>query len=166
MKCRAQAESMGSDGKGKKMGSFKIANMIARTDGLRGFYIGVLMTACRDGISSGIFFWGCKCFYISQRRTNLKVECSFSTIDFVFRRLLRRQEPFQATPPISSTLNPAVAALDSLHSEILINGKINKAEVGRIFLAGGLAGSLSAVVPYPFVIPITSMGISNIILTR
>ena len=62
MKCRAQAESMGSDGKGKKMGSFKIANMIARTDGLRGFYIGGLMTACRDGISSGIFFWGCKCF--------------------------------------------------------------------------------------------------------
>lgn len=34
--------------------------MIARKDGLRGFYIGGLMTACRDGISSGIFFWGCE----------------------------------------------------------------------------------------------------------
>lgn len=28
-------------------------------------------------------------------------------------------------------------------------GKLNKTEVGRMLLAGGLAGSLSAVVPYP-----------------
>lgn len=60
VKCRAQAESAGpGDGK-KKLGSFKIARLIAKNDGLRGFYIGGLMTACRDGISSGIFFWGCK----------------------------------------------------------------------------------------------------------
>lgn len=30
-----------------------------------------------------------------------------------------------------------------------MNGKMNKAEVGRILLAGGLAGALSAIVPYP-----------------
>lgn len=57
VKCRAQAESFGKDG--KKLGSFKISQKIWQTDGPRGFYIGGLMTACRDGISSGIFFWGC-----------------------------------------------------------------------------------------------------------
>lgn len=66
VKCRAQAEAAPSASSPnaaplKKLGSFKIAQMIAKKDGLRGFYIGGLMTACRDGISSGIFFWACAC---------------------------------------------------------------------------------------------------------
>lgn len=67
MKCRAQAErspSSSSTTPGKKLGSFKIAQLIAKKEGLRGFYIGGLMTACRDGISSGVFFWGCKSNFI------------------------------------------------------------------------------------------------------
>lgn len=56
VKCRAQVES----GSGAKLGSFKIAQMIAKKEGLRGFYIGGLMTAIHDGISSGIFFWSCE----------------------------------------------------------------------------------------------------------
>lgn len=56
VKCRAQVEQ----GSGAKLGSFKIASMIARREGLRGFYIGGLMTAIHDGISSGIFFWACE----------------------------------------------------------------------------------------------------------
>ena len=57
VKTRAQVESI----PGKKLGSFKIASQIARKEGLRGFYIGGLMTAVHDGISSGIFFCGCAC---------------------------------------------------------------------------------------------------------
>lgn len=56
VKTRAQVESI----PGKKLGSFKIASQIARKEGLRGFYIGGLMTAVHDGISSGIFFFGCE----------------------------------------------------------------------------------------------------------
>lgn len=56
VKTRAQVESI----PGKKLGSFKIAKQIARKEGLRGFYIGGLMTAVHDGISSGIFFFGCE----------------------------------------------------------------------------------------------------------
>lgn len=55
VKTRAQVESV----PGKKLGSFGIARQIARNEGLRGFYIGGLMTAVHDSISSGIFFWSC-----------------------------------------------------------------------------------------------------------
>lgn len=85
VKCRAQAESSSShtstpaasSGKAQstiagaasssskapkeRLGSFKIARLIWRKDGLRGFYIGGLMTATRDSISSGIFFSTCAC---------------------------------------------------------------------------------------------------------
>lgn len=137
---------MGSDGKGKKLGSFKIASMIARTDGLRGFYIGGLMTACRDGISSGIFFWGCMLIVaLSAIRLWTGLTLAVILSDFVFRRLLRGQEPFKAAPVVAENRGQVLA----IESEILVGGKINKAEVGRIFFAGGVAGSLSAVVPYP-----------------
>lgn len=34
--------------------------MIAKKEGLRGFYVGGLMTSAHDGVSSGIFFATCK----------------------------------------------------------------------------------------------------------
>ena len=75
-------------------------------------------------------------------------------VDFVFRRLLRGQEPFQSS---SRSLLPGAEGTKDMPtlppiSEMVAEGKINKAEVARILLAGGMAGSLSAVVPYPCVL--------------
>ncbi|POY71589.1 hypothetical protein BMF94_5374 [Rhodotorula taiwanensis] len=122
VKTRAQVESV----PGKKLGSFKIASQIARKEGVRGFYTGGLMTAVHDGISSGIFFFGY----------------------FVFRRLLRGEHPFQSIPappppPLSSPASDASTPPPSSNA-------MGNAEVVRIMLAGGLAGALSAIVPYPF----------------
>ncbi|GAA5981828.1 hypothetical protein JCM11641_007437 [Rhodosporidiobolus odoratus] len=163
VKTRAQVEST----PGAKLGSFKIASQIAKKEGLRGFYIGGLMTACHDGISSGIFFWGY----------------------FVFRRLLRGEHPFRpASSPSSSSSFPSTP-LESLasplsplstssslsdssyderrppipdetHQKSTSEG-LGKGEVGRILLAGGLAGALSAVVPYPFDIVKTRLQTAN-----
>ena len=93
VKCRAQAESIGVDGKKTKMGSFKIAQMIAKKDGLRGFYIGGLMTACRDGISSGIFFWGCTSFFLSC--SDLK-EAKWIWVRFRISSIVERTRTFSA----------------------------------------------------------------------
>lgn len=51
VKCTAQAESSATP-----RTSFQIARSIAQTKGLRGFYVGGLITAAEDGIGSGIFF--------------------------------------------------------------------------------------------------------------
>ncbi|KAM0747013.1 mitochondrial carrier [Meredithblackwellia eburnea MCA 4105] len=109
----------------RKQGSIRIAMTIAKEQGLKGFYVGGLMTACRDGISSGLFFWGY----------------------FVFRRALRGEHPFQ---PSSSILKPNDESLSPSASTKHQAPRIDKLEVGRMLLAGGLAGTLSAVVPYPF----------------
>ncbi|BGP52389.1 hypothetical protein JCM10450v2_008367 [Rhodotorula kratochvilovae] len=152
VKTRAQVESV----PGKKLGSFGIASQIARKEGLRGFYIGGLMTAVHDGIASGIFFWSY----------------------FVFRRLLRGEAPFHAVsqPPASplESLNPASPSFappasspsaDTPAPAPIPNSStaptMNKAEVGRILLAGGLAGALSAVIPYPFDIVKTRLQTAN-----
>ncbi|GAA5833394.1 hypothetical protein JCM11251_003481 [Rhodosporidiobolus azoricus] len=178
VKTRAQVESV----PGKKLGSFRIASQIARTEGLRGFYIGGLMTAVHDGVSSGIFF---------------------STY-FVLRRLLRGESPFHAAPsscstpleslasplpvsasssapasssfasPTSATSSAKVAAADTpsavaraavpdtpLEQEEDEKGGMGKGEVLRILLAGGLAGAVSAVVPYPFDIVKTRLQTAN-----
>ncbi|GAA5909114.1 hypothetical protein JCM8208_007435 [Rhodotorula glutinis] len=157
VKTRAQVESV----PGKKLGSFGIARQIARKEGLRGFYIGGLMTAIHDSISSGIFFWSY----------------------FVLRRLLRGDSPFQSAPPPSASplesLNPfsPTAPSASASSTALpdtpsapasapipsssTGPTMNKAEVGRILLAGGLAGALSAIVPYPFDIVKTRLQTAN-----
>ncbi|KAI5478390.1 hypothetical protein MNV49_005139 [Pseudohyphozyma bogoriensis] len=82
---------------------------------MRGFWIGGLMTAFRDGISSGIFFSG----------------------TFVGKRLLRGESPFSPSPD-----------LDAI-PKVFKDGRFNGSEIGRTFLAGGVAGLLSAVVPYP-----------------
>ena len=58
VKTRAQVESSASSPNGK-LGSFRIASMIAKKEGLRGFYVGGLMTSIHDGVSSGIFFATC-----------------------------------------------------------------------------------------------------------
>ena len=52
----------------------------------------------------------------------------------MFRRLLRGERPFQSSGVPDSTA-----------------ARLEKLEVGRILLAGGLAGSLSAFVSYPSV---------------
>lgn len=70
------------------------------------------------------------------------------TADFVGRRFLRGQELFQPTGAPTATID---AASPPPISEIIADGKINSTEVAKIFLAGGVAGSLSAVVPYPYV---------------
>ncbi|GAA5867979.1 hypothetical protein JCM3774_001554 [Rhodotorula dairenensis] len=153
VKTRAQVESI----PGKKLGSFKIASQIARKEGLRGFYIGGLMTAVHDGISSGIFFFGY----------------------FVFRRLLRGESPFQAAEPspLESLAKPPgpVAVSTSSTSQLdeppippipppaspASSGGMGNVEVLRIMLAGGLAGALSAIVPYPFDIVKTRLQTAN-----
>ncbi|GAA6043273.1 hypothetical protein JCM8097_003027 [Rhodosporidiobolus ruineniae] len=202
VKTRAQVESV----PGKKLGSFRIAREIARKEGLRGFYIGGLMTAVHDGVSSGIFF---------------------STY-FVLRRLLRGEHPFHSAPsPHSSSLSPGTsqspleqlasplpssapqqpasvsplcsspssscssassasasalatpspspspdsasrpalldsdAALSASDTDEQKKGGMGKGEVARILLAGGLAGALSAVVPYPFDIVKTRLQTAN-----
>ncbi|TNY22300.1 mitochondrial carrier domain-containing protein [Rhodotorula diobovata] len=167
VKTRAQVESV----PGKKLGSFGIARQIARNEGLRGFYIGGLMTAVHDSISSGIFFWSY----------------------FVLRRLLRGDSPFQsAAAPASASplesLNPFTASSPSSSSPsasssasaspaspassaspdtpsppapIPSSSSLPKAEVLRILLAGGLAGALSAIVPYPFDIVKTRLQTAN-----
>lgn len=45
---------------GTKLGSYRIAKMIAQAEGLRGFYVGGLVTAIHDGIASGGFFAACE----------------------------------------------------------------------------------------------------------
>ncbi|GAA6024510.1 hypothetical protein JCM10207_000400 [Rhodosporidiobolus poonsookiae] len=181
VKTRAQVEST----PGQKLGSFRIAAQIARTEGLRGFYIGGLMTAVHDGISSGIFF---------------------STY-FIFRRLLRGEAPFYTAPassplealasPLASTAassvpspapasaaasSSAAAASDTLSEPARApaalpdeaaaqirrdeqdekeKGGMGKAEILRILIAGGFAGALSAVVPYPFDIVKTRLQTAN-----
>lgn len=106
------------------------------------------MTACRDGISSGIFFWGCTLIHLHPEVRTY----SFNAADFVFRRLLRGEEPFTST---SSRIPPSSAIPDTppppSTGTFYKDGKLDKKEVGRILLAGGLAGSLSAVIPYPCV---------------
>ncbi|KAK4048955.1 hypothetical protein OIV83_004511 [Microbotryomycetes sp. JL201] len=129
VKCRAQVEQ----GTGQKLGSFKIARAIAKKEGLRGFYIGGLMTAIHDGISSGIFFWGY----------------------FVFRRLLRGEHPFTASDP-----NPNLTTLADTPAPLPPRAQ-DRCEILRILFAGGLAGALSAVLPYPFDIIKTRLQTAN-----
>ncbi|KAK4053284.1 hypothetical protein OIO90_003896 [Microbotryomycetes sp. JL221] len=133
VKCRAQVEQ----GSGEKLGSFKIARAIARKEGLRGFYIGGLMTAIHDGISSGIFFWGY----------------------FVFRRMLRGEHPFTAADP-STTIKPTSTHVIDAPVPPKTNQQ-DKYEILRILLAGGMAGALSAVLPYPFDIIKTRLQTAN-----
>lgn len=139
VKTRAQVESI----PGKKLGSFKIASQIARKEGLRGFYIGGLMTAVHDGISSGIFFFGY----------------------FVFRRLLRGESPFQAAAPAPSTATTTTPRPTPTPTPdeppIPSSPGMGNLEVLRIMLAGGLAGALSAIVPYPFDIVKTRLQTAN-----
>ncbi|GAA5963465.1 hypothetical protein JCM8115_003375 [Rhodotorula mucilaginosa] len=135
VKTRAQVESI----PGKKLGSFKIASQIARKEGLRGFYIGGLMTAVHDGISSGIFFFGY----------------------FVFRRLLRGESPFQAAAPSTATITTSTPTPTPDAPPIPSPSGMGNLEVLRIMLAGGLAGALSAIVPYPFDIVKTRLQTAN-----
>ncbi|GAA5832269.1 hypothetical protein JCM5353_005688 [Sporobolomyces roseus] len=135
VKTRAQVESSSSS-PGGKLGSFRIAQMIAKKEGLRGFYVGGLMTSAHDGVSSGIFF----------------------ATYFVFRRLLRGEHPFYqggVTAPVSSSSSIVDAPPPSS------GPGMGKSEVARILLAGGLAGALSALIPYPFDIVKTRLQTAN-----
>ncbi|GAA5898026.1 uncharacterized protein JCM6883_000898 [Sporobolomyces salmoneus] len=137
VKTRAQVESSASS-PGGKLGSFRIASMIAKKEGLRGFYVGGLMTSIHDGVSSGIFF----------------------ATYFVFRRLLRGEHPFHqggvsTIPPTgSSSISDSPAPTST-------SPGMGKGEVARILLAGGLAGALSALIPYPFDIVKTRLQTAN-----
>lgn len=162
VKTRAQVESI----PGKKLGSFKIASQIARKEGLRGFYIGGLMTAVHDGISSGIFFFGCAPLFLPVlRRLVLLTVCASLPADFVFRRLLRGESPFQAAAPAPSTATTTTPRPTPTPTPdeppIPSSPGMGNLEVLRIMLAGGLAGALSAIVPYPFDIVKTRLQTAN-----
>ncbi|GJN94563.1 hypothetical protein Rhopal_007646-T1 [Rhodotorula paludigena] len=131
VKTRAQVESV----PGKKLGSFRIASQIARKEGLRGFYVGGLMTATHDAFSSGTFF----------------------VTYFVLRRLLRGEDPFHSAPadPPASSLASSAAQPDTpapipASSASANKHEMNNTEILRILASGGIAGAISAVVPYPF----------------
>ncbi|GAA5948505.1 hypothetical protein JCM3765_004905 [Sporobolomyces pararoseus] len=137
VKTRAQVESSASSPNGK-LGSFRIASMIAKKEGLRGFYVGGLMTSIHDGVSSGIFF----------------------ATYFVFRRLLRGEHPFHQGG-LPTTTHPASSSIADAPEAPSSHPGMGKSEVARILLAGGLAGALSALIPYPFDIVKTRLQTAN-----
>ncbi|GAA5932822.1 hypothetical protein JCM1841_005440 [Sporobolomyces salmonicolor] len=152
VKTRAQTESSSGPNQ-PKLGSFRIARLIAAKEGLRGFYVGGGMTALHDGFSSGIFF----------------------ATYFIFRRLLRGEDPFHPSSLPSSPSSPSLASTsasapstaatlappDTPTSIPSSARTMDKAEIGRIMLAGGLAGALSALIPYPFDIVKTRLQTAN-----
>lgn len=186
VKTRAQVESV----PGKKLGSFRIASQIARKEGLRGFYIGGLMTAVHDGISSGIFFWGCESTRFRSVRGEENADELARAADFVFRRMLRGEDPFHpasasASAPPASTLESIAASTASssspspsfpalqpqphsqpdtpapIPSSSSSPSTLSKTEILRILFAGGCAGALSALIPYPFDIVKTRLQTAN-----
>lgn len=88
--------------------------------------------------------------------------------DFVFRRLLRGESPFQAAAPVApsptttttTTTTPTPTPTPD-EPPITPPPGMGHLEVLRIMLAGGLAGALSAVVPYPFDIVKTRLQTAN-----
>lgn len=99
------------------------------------------MTSIHDGVSSGIFF----------------------ATYFVFRRLLRGEHPLHqggipATNPTSLASSPST--IDPPEASPTHPG-MGKSEIARILLAGGLAGALSALIPYPFDIVKTRLQTAN-----
>ncbi|CAD6586615.1 MAG: hypothetical protein CYPHOPRED_003618 [Cyphobasidiales sp. Tagirdzhanova-0007] len=142
IKCRAQVENQASS---KKLGSFGIARLTARQEGLKGFYHGGLTTAFRDTLSSGIFF----------------------TAYITFRRLLRGDAPFHSnmTAYTAGESSSSSSHFDSNRASSAIlkeatpvpdieanppnNSTPYSVEIMQTLLAGGLAGSLSAIIPYP-----------------
>ncbi|KAH8928175.1 mitochondrial carrier [Atractiella rhizophila] len=119
VKCRAQAEESRHVSNGelqdrKKLGSLGIARTIIRGEGIRGFYIGGLMTISRDAVSSGIFFGAYH----------------------YFRRVL----------PSPESPSPLVAS-------------------SKILLSGGLAGAISALIPYPIDIIKTRLQVTKVSLS-
>jgi len=136
VKCRAQVESQASS---RALGSFGIARLILKEEGLKGFYHGGLTTTFRDTISSGIFFSG----YI------------------MFRRIFRGDAPFRsapASPSVSYPHQPNGSSLETLAEQSTPIPELAPqeskpssytAEVLQILAAGGLAGSISAIIPYP-----------------
>ncbi|GAA5963303.1 hypothetical protein JCM21900_006549 [Sporobolomyces salmonicolor] len=152
VKTRAQTESSSGPNQ-PKLGSFRIARLIAAKEGLRGFYVGGGMTALHDGFSSGIFF----------------------ATYFIFRRLLRGEDPFHPSSLPSSPSSPSLASVSASAPSTAATlappdtptpipssaRTMDKAEIGRIMLAGGLAGALSALIPYPFDIVKTRLQTAN-----
>ncbi|GAA5873131.1 hypothetical protein JCM1840_005577 [Sporobolomyces johnsonii] len=154
VKTRAQTESSSGPNQ-PKLGSFRIARLIAAKEGLRGFYVGGGMTALHDGFSSGIFF----------------------AAYFIFRRLLRGEDPFHPSSLAPSPSSPSLASASASASASSAAATLapqdtptpipssartmDRAEIGRIMLAGGLAGALSALIPYPFDIVKTRLQTAN-----
>lgn len=118
--------------------------------------------------------------------SSASLTCAPSPADFVLRRLLRGDSPFQSAPPPSASpleslnpFSPSASTASSASSALpdtpsapasapipsspstSTGPTMNKAEVGRILLAGGLAGALSAIVPYPFDIVKTRLQTAN-----
>ncbi|GAA94025.1 uncharacterized protein L969DRAFT_92957 [Mixia osmundae IAM 14324] len=101
VKCAAQAEPKPPPGR-TALGTFGIARMIFARDGLRGFYVGGLVTGVRDSISSGIFFWAY----------------------FAIRRTLRGDKAFEPSPTSSAQDSPASPTSPAELGRILLSGAI------------------------------------------
>lgn len=126
IKCRAQNEPQ----KGPKtLGSLGITKLIAQQEGFKGFYHGGLTTALHDTFSSGIFF----------------------TAYIAFRRILRNEDPFSAKPSSASrqTQVDNLNLIPELTEPIKSPRFSYTVEILQTLLAGGVAGSLSAILTYP-----------------
>ncbi|KAK9900343.1 mitochondrial carrier [Cystobasidium minutum MCA 4210] len=126
IKCRAQNEPQ----KGPKtLGSLGITKLIIQQEGLKGFYHGGLTTALHDTFSSGIFFSA----YI------------------VFKRILRNEAPFSPSPSSSSHQLPSDTStpIPELAEPLESSASSYTGEIVRTLIAGGVAGSLSAILTYP-----------------
>lgn len=113
VKCRVQlAEQSGPprEGRGAKTGSWQVTKHALRTEGIRGLYFGGVVTALRDSIGYGFYFWS---YELSQR---WMVAHSSSS-----------------SPSFSGDHSSSSSSSSS-------SGSILTSEAARVLLCGGLAG--------------------------
>ena len=168
VKCRAQVENQASS---KSLGSFGIARLIVREEGLKG------ISKCLNASES---FLNCRPCRLLPWRTYNRVSryhqfrhlllsmywhcsschCSWlihsPILDISFRRLLRGDYPFSYVASPSSShaqqnLGEEVTPLPELAEDRPQTRREYTIEILQTLAAGGLAGSMSAIVPYPSV---------------
>lgn len=102
----------------------------------------------RDTVSSGIFFSTCALKLL--KNTSCGTECLLFT-DILFRRILRFESPFAPASSVASSSTPTFGEAVTPIPEIE-DGHTSPSftsEIATILLAGGMAGTLAAIIPYP-----------------